>query len=185
MVWRIATWILAALAVVGVGVLALVALTPHDHKVELVVDYPHSPSRAVWRLLTDHASEPRWLPAFGTVERQSDRAGLPVWTHRSPEGSFSATVQTIAVIPERYYERLLLRDGQRPDQPWDGRWLFELEPVGQGARLKITEYGWTGGFTFFLRQRFVGSPHDFLEYYATRMGRQLNDPPRIEIVRRH
>jgi len=163
----------------------VVALTPHDHKVELVVDYPHSTPSAVWQLLTDHASEPRWLAAFGSVERRPDRASLPVWTHRSPDGSFSATIQTISAIPERYYERFLLRDGQRPDQPWDGRWVFEIERLGQGARLKITEYGWTGGFVFFLRQRFVGSPHDFLLYYAKCIGRRLNDPAQIEIVRRH
>jgi hypothetical protein len=185
MIWRIGAWLLAILALAGVVALAAVALTPHDHKVELVVDYPHSRPDAVWRLLTDHASEPRWLPPFGSVERQPDRVGLPVWTHRSPDGSFTATIETIAAIPERYYERLLLRDGQPPDQPWDGRWVFELEPVEQGTRLKITEYGWTGGFLFFVRQRFVGSPHDFLQYYAARIGQRLNDPARIEILRRH
>ena len=185
MLWRICRLVLISAAAAVVGVITLVAFTPHDHKVELRVTYHNSPPAAVWRMLTDHASEPQWLPVFGSVERQADSAGRPVWIHRSPDGAFSATALTILEIPQRRYERLLLRDGQPASQSWDGRWVFELEPLGQGSRLLITEYGWTDDFMFFLQQRFFASPHDFLVYYANRVGQALDDPAQVEVIRSH
>ena len=136
---------MAAFALVGV-----MAFMRRDHKVELVVTYHQSPPAAIWRLLTDHAVEPQWLPAFGSVVRQADIAGHEVWTHTSTDQVFSFTLMTVSAIPERRYERLLLRDHQPRNQSWDGRWIYELEPSGSGTRLRVTEYGWTDGFPFFI-----------------------------------
>jgi uncharacterized protein YndB with AHSA1/START domain len=185
MVWRIVQVVLVVLAVAGIGLIGLMAFARRDHTVELIVTYPKSPPGAVWRLLTDHAAEPRWLPAFGTVVRQADIAGHEVWTHKSPDGSFSATAMTVSIVPSERYERLLLRDGQPRNQSWDGRWVYELQSSGTGTRLKITEHGWTDGFPFFIRQRVLGSPDAFLQYYANMIGRELNDPAQIQVVRSH
>ena len=178
-----AKFLLTALVVALLAVIGLMAFVRRDHKVELVVSYAKSPPESVWRLLTDHASEPQWLPVFGSVVRQPDVGGREVWTHSSPDRAFNFTVMTVSAIPERRYERLLLRDGQPRSQSWDGRWVYELERVGDGTRMTITEYGWTDGFPFFFLQRVVGSPDTFLKYYATQIGRQLNDPARIEVRR--
>jgi uncharacterized protein YndB with AHSA1/START domain len=182
MVWRVGRWVLIATVVAGLGFMALVR---RDHNVELVVTYRKSPPDAVWRLLTDHAAEPTWLPAFGTVVRQSDVGGHEVWTHTSPDRSFSATAMTVSAIPEKRYERLLLRDDQPRNQSWDGRWVYELQPEGSGTRLTITEYGWTDGIPFFIAQRVLGSPDAFLQYYARMIGKALNDPPEIHVLRSH
>jgi uncharacterized protein YndB with AHSA1/START domain len=175
----------AAIVLAIVVVVALMAFARRDHKVELVVIYPKSPPSAVWQLLTDHAGEPKWLPAFGSVVRQPDIGGHEVWTHTSPDGSFSATVMTVSAIPFDRYERLLLRDRQPRNQSWDGRWVYELQPDGSGTRMTINEYGWTDGFPFYVAQRVIGSPDAFLKYYAGRIGAALNDPARIEVVRSH
>lgn len=185
MAWQTGKWVLVAIAVAVFGVLVFMAFVRRDHKVELIVTYPESPPSAVWRLLTDHAAEPTWLPSFGTVERQANIGGHEVWTHTSPDREFSATVMTVSVIPERRYERLLLRDNQPPGQSWDGRWVYELEPVGSGTRFKITEYGWTDGLTFFVAQRVLADPDAFLKYYARMIGRKLNDSPEIQVLRSH
>src|SRR5262249_40581805 len=181
----IGKWLLVVIAVAGLGVVGFMAFVRRDHKVELVVTYPNSPRSAVWHLLTDHAAEPTWLPAFGTVTRQADIAGHEVWTHTSPDRSFSATVMTVSAIPEQRYERLLLRDKQPRSASWDGHWVYELELSGAGTRLKITEYGWTDGFTFFIAQRVLANPDAFLKYYARRIGHELKDPPEIQVVRSH
>src|SRR5262249_47389707 len=102
-------WLLAAAALAALAVLGFLAFVRRDHKVELIVTYPKSPRSAVWRLLTDHAAEPKWLPAFGTVVREADLGGHEVWTHTSRDRSFSATVMTVSAVPEQRYERLLLR----------------------------------------------------------------------------
>jgi uncharacterized protein YndB with AHSA1/START domain len=180
---RIARLALLLIGLCGLGVVAFMAFVRRDHQVELIVTYPNSPPAAVWRLLTDHAAEPHWLPAFGTVVRQPDAAGRDVWTHTSPDGSFSATVMTIAALPERRYERVLLRQGQPRSQSWDGRWVYELVPLGSGTRMTITEYGWTDGWTFFITQRVLASPDRFLIYYARMIGRALKDDPDILVVR--
>jgi uncharacterized protein YndB with AHSA1/START domain len=183
--WQVGKWVLIAVALAAFGLTVFVAFARRDHKVALIVTYPKSPPNAVWRLLTDHASEPKWLPAFGTVVRQPDIAGREVWTHTSPDGSFSATAMTLSAITEQRYERLLLRDGQPRGQSWDGRWIYELQPSGNGTRLTITEYGWSDGFLFFIQQRVLTNPDAFLQYYARMLGRELKDEPRIQVVRSH
>lgn len=185
MVWQIGKGALVAIVVAILGLLGFMALVRRDHKVELIVTYSKSPRSAVWRLLTDHAAEPKWLPAFGTVVRQADIARHEVWTHTSPDQSFSATVMTVSAVPEERYERLLLRDGQPRSQSWDGRWVYELQQDGSGTRLKITEYGWTDGFRFFIAQRVLANPDVFLQYYARMIGRALDDPAQIQVVRSH
>src|SRR6185503_7449473 len=110
--WLVGKWVLSALAVAGLGVLGFLAFARRDHKVELIASYPKSPPAAVWRLLTDHAAEPKWLPAFGSVTRQADIAGHAVWTHTSKDQSFNATLMTVSAVSAERYERLLLRDGQ-------------------------------------------------------------------------
>ena len=183
MVWRIVQIALIVVAVAAIGLVGLMAFARRDHTVELIVTYPKSPPGAVWRLLIDHAAEPRWLPAFGSVVRQADIAGREVWTHTSPDRSFSATVMTVSIIPGERYERLLLREGQPRNQSWDGRWVYELQPSGSGTRLTITEHGWTDGFPFFIMQRVLSNPSMFLQYYAGMIGRALNDPAEIQVVR--
>ena len=83
--WRIGRFVLATAAVACMGALGAMAFVRRDHKVELVVIYPKSSPGAVWRLLTDHAAEPTWLPAFGEVVRQADVGGHEVWTHTTPD----------------------------------------------------------------------------------------------------
>jgi uncharacterized protein YndB with AHSA1/START domain len=182
---RIAKWFVVLVGVAALALLGFMAFARRDHKVELIVTYPKSPPSAVWRLLTDHASEPQWLPAFGTVVRQPDIAGHEVWTHTSPDGAFVFNVMTVSAVPEQRYERLLLRDGQPRNQSWDGRWLYEIEPVGEGTRLRITEYGWTDGVPFFITQRVLANPDAFLRYYAGAIGEALRDPAEIQVLRSH
>ena len=179
---------LLALIVVAIAVgvaLTALAFVRRDHKVELVATYPHSPPSAIWRLLTNHAEEPNWLPVFGSVVRQADLGGHEVWTHTSADGNFRFTVMVVSALPERRYERLLLRDDQPRQQSWDGRWVYELEPSNGGTRLRVTEYGWTDGVPFFITQRVLANPDAFLKFYVARIGDVLKDPPIIDVLRSH
>ena len=90
-----------ALLATGIAAFALVgmmAFMRRDHKVELIVTYHQSPPEAIWRLLTNNAVEPQWLPAFGSVIRQPDIGGHEIWTHTSPDQVFSFTVMTVSAI---------------------------------------------------------------------------------------
>jgi hypothetical protein len=185
MMSTLVAWLAAVLGVALLSIVALVAFTPHDHKVEFIVTWPSTPPARIWKLLTQHADEPRWLTFFASVERQPDDQGRPVWTYRDATGSFSATMMTILAVPERRYERILLREPGAGSDPWDVRWVIELEPAGSGTRMRFTEYGWTGGFVYFLQQRIIGSPHRFPEQYVRSMGAALGDRPQIEVVRTH
>ena len=185
MIRRVGKYLLVATGLAAFALVGVMAFMRRDHKVELVVTYHQSPPAAIWRLLTDHAVEPQWLPAFGSVVRQADIGGHEVWTHTSPDQVFSFTLMTVSAIPERRYERLLLRDHQPRNQSWDGRWIYELEPSGSGTRLRVTEYGWTDGFPFFIMQRVVAEPDAFLKFYVNQIGQVLNDPPAIQVLRSH
>ena len=181
----IGKYLLIAAAIAAFVVVAAMAFVRRDHKVELIATYHKSPPSAIWRLLTDHAAEPQWLPAFGTVVRQPDIGGHEVWTHTTPDKTFSFTVMTVSSMSERRYERLLLRDNQPRNQSWDGRWIYELEPSNGGTRLRVTEYGWTDGVPFFISQRVLADPDAFLNVYLNRIGQVLNDPPTIDVLRSH
>jgi hypothetical protein len=172
-------------AVAAIGLIGVMAFMRRDHKVELLITYPKTAPDAVWRVLTDHAAEPGWLQAFGTVVRERDVGGHEVWTHSSPDRSFNFTLMTVSAIPPRRYERILLRENQPRDQSWDGRWIFELEPLGSGTRMRITESGWTDGFPFFIQQRIMRDPDAFLKFYATMIGRRLNDSAEVQVIRSH
>jgi uncharacterized protein YndB with AHSA1/START domain len=180
---RTVSVLLAVAGVAVISVITVMAFMRRDHKVELEITYSHTTPDTVWRQLTDHAAEPDWLPAFGMVIREADIGGHEVWTHSSPDRSFNFTMMTITTIPPRRYERILLRDNQPRNQAWDGRWIFDLERIGSGTRLRVAEFGWTDGFPFFIRQRVLGDPDTFLKYYATMIGRRLNDPAQIQVVR--
>jgi uncharacterized protein YndB with AHSA1/START domain len=182
---RIGKYLLAVATIAIVAIVGVMAVIRRDHTVELLVTYAKSPPRAVWRLLTDHAAEPNWLPAFATVTRRPDIGGHEVWTHTTGDGAFSFTVMTVLAIDEQRYERILLRDNQPRNQSWDGRWIYELQPHGNGTLLRITEYGWTDGFPFFIQQRVLADPDAFLKFYAAMIGQVLNDPPSIEVLRSH
>jgi uncharacterized protein YndB with AHSA1/START domain len=183
MIRRTVNFVVWSIAALLVALVLTMAFMRRDHRVELSVTYPKSPPAAVWRLLTDHAAEPKWLPAFGTVVREADIAGHEVWTHTSADQAFRFRVMTVSATTGRRYERLLLRDDQPRHQSWDGRWVYELEPYGAGTVLRITEYGWTDGFPFFIMQRVVADPDSFLNYYAEMIGRELKDPAVIHVIR--
>jgi uncharacterized protein YndB with AHSA1/START domain len=178
-------WIAAVLSAAVLVLLAVIALTPRDHIVEIVATYPKSSPDSIWRLLTDHATEPTWLKAFKTVTREADNQGRAVWTHRTPDGRFAFTVLTTHAVPGRYYERILLRENQPSDQPWGGRWVYTLEPAGRGTRVHLVEQGWTGGVKFFVQQRFLASPSDSPKFYLTQIGVALGDSAVLEVRRTH
>lgn len=182
---RIGKYLLGAVLAATLGLLSVMAFMRRDHKVELFITYASSPPEAVWRLLTDHAAEPTWLPVFGSVVRQADIGGHEVWTHTTRDQRFSFTLMAITAIDNQRYERLLLRDHQPRSESWDGRWVYELQPHGRGTILKITEYGWTDGFPFFLTQRVLANPDAFLKSYAEMIGRALKDPATIQVLRSH
>lgn len=183
--WLLGKWPAAAAAVGFLALMTLMAFMRRDHKVELVVTYANSSPGAVWRLLTDHASEPTWLKAFATVTRDADIGGNEVLTHTTPDQTFRFTLMTVSAVPPQRYERLLLRDNQPRNQSWDGRWVYELQPQGGGTVLRITEYGWTDGLPFFLQQRVLVNPDGFLRHYATALGTALGDPATIQVLRSH
>jgi hypothetical protein len=96
MIRRVGKYLLWATVMAVFALVGVMAFMRRDHKVELVVTYPQSPPAAIWRLLTDHAAEPRWLPSFGSVVRQPDIGGHEVWTHTSPDKVFRFTVMTVS-----------------------------------------------------------------------------------------
>lgn len=142
---RVGQFLLLVIGAAVLAVLGVMAFMRRDHQVELVVSYPNSTPAEIWRLLTDHAAEPQWLPAFGTVTRQADIGGHDVWTHNSRDGAFSFTLMTVSAIPERRYERLVgsvpaaisVSGSRLRRKPSPNRWPFTSLPPSTGRRRRL------------------------------------------------
>lgn len=103
-------------------------------KCSLEIDAPAS---EVWRVLTTPELVKEWAAAYveGLSIRTSWREGEPV-TWRAADGAVQASGKVAAFRPDR-----LLRfdyESGPLDEPRSFSETFEIEPVNQGSRLRLT-----------------------------------------------
>jgi Polyketide cyclase / dehydrase and lipid transport len=153
---RILLWILGVL----VGLVVLVALVgmmlPKGHVARRSMTLHQSPD-SVWKVLVDFQNQPLWRKDVKSVVLVSDGPGGAIWKE---VGSNTLSMQTTdSQAPHR-----LVRTIADKDLPFGGRWIYELEPDGQGTLVTITEEGEVYNPIF----RFVG--RFFLDQSATITG---------------
>jgi hypothetical protein len=119
-------------ALVGLVVLmALIGLAlPRGHLASRTTTLVHRRDD-VWRALTDLEAQPTWRRGLKKLERLD-------------AGRFRETTSHGAilyeVVEERAPERRVTRIAD-DKLPFGGRWIYELEPAGDGTKLTITEDG--------------------------------------------
>ena len=144
-------WIVIAVALlVLAGALAAIvgSRLPKGHRASREGAFAASPA-ALWAVITDVEAFPAWRTDVKKVQRLPDREGRPVWIEEGRSGKI-----TLAV--ERWEPpKILVARIADPDLPFGGTWTYEITPVPEGSRLRITEDGEVYNPLFRFMARFI------------------------------
>lgn len=144
-------WSLVALGIVFVAFAAayvIGVMLPVSHTATASAELDAAPEQ-VWDLITDIEAFPEWRPDVERVARLDDRDGLPVWRETMSTGHVTFRAEEWSP-PHRLVARIA-----DEDLPFGGTWTYEIEPVGAGTRLTITEDGEVYNPLFRFMSRFV------------------------------
>src|SRR5689334_1632248 len=126
----IVLYVVAALVGLVVGMALIGLALPRGHVVSRTATLAR-PREAVWRALTDLDAQPGWRRGLAKLER----LGGTQFREHTSHGAI-----LYEVVEERAPERRVTRIAD-DTLPFGGRWIYELEPAGEGTKLTITEDG--------------------------------------------
>ena len=132
---------------------------------------------AVFAVLADVASAPAWRSDVDSVAVFSAADEPLRWRETGPNGSI-AYLREEADAPRRLVARI---DGT--DQPFGGRWTWELAPDDEATWVTITEEGEVYNPAFRFVARYVFGHHRTMEHYLQDLGARLGAPVKSERVR--
>ncbi|HET9274573.1 MAG TPA: SRPBCC family protein [Gemmatimonadales bacterium] len=167
--------VLGALAALVLLVAAVGLALPREHQVTSAVALTAAPEQ-VWPLVSDPGSLQGHWEELEEVERLPDRDGKPLWRQKAGGFEMRLVVEE-SVPPTRFVTRIDAPD----DATFGGRWIYQLEPMGTGTRVRITEDGWVGNPIFRVMMQAMGT-HRTLDGYLTALGRKLGEDVRPEHV---
>lgn len=168
------TWILVTLLVVGglvvlVGLVAAIgAALPRGHVATRSASFRQTPE-AVFGAIADFANASRWRRDLQRVELLESPSGLPRFREHGQHGAITMEV-TEMTAPRRLVVRIA-----DPGLPFGGRWVYDVEPAAEGARLTITEEGEVYNPIFRFMSRFVFGHHKTLEDYLRALGGKFGE----------
>jgi hypothetical protein len=130
-----------------------------------------APPEAVWTIITDFEGYPTWRPGLKCVERGPDFDGLPSWYEICSRHGRAHFRVTESEPPQRLVTRLA-----DDALPVSGRWVFDLQPDGDGTVLTITE--WEDIHHPLLRflERYVLSYYGVIDVYLVALAARLGQP---------
>jgi uncharacterized protein YndB with AHSA1/START domain len=165
-------WIFAALAAVVIVVLVIGWRLPRDHVATRIGRY-HQPPEKIWAAITDVDAMPSWREGLNSVKRLPDRNGLPAHIEYSSSGQLP--METVEMTPPRK----LVNRIAGSNLPFGGTWTFEVEPVADGATLRITENGYVTNPVFRVVSRFVLGYTTEIEKYLRSLAKKFGEPPQV------
>lgn len=165
-------WTFVALASVVVLILVIGWLLPKDHIATRMGRYRQSPE-TIWGAITDLDAMPSWREGLKSMKRLPDRNGLPANIEFTTSGEIP--MDTIEMVPPRK----LVRRIAGSNLPFGGTWTFEIEPVADGATLRITENGYVTNPVFRFVSRFVLGYTGEMEKYLRSLAKKFGEQPQI------
>jgi hypothetical protein len=166
-------WVLIVLGVL-VGLVALMALVgalhPREHVAGSAVTL-HQPPESVWAVVRDIGAVPSWWQEVKSSTRVADRDGREAW-FQTLRNNFTMPLVIEAADPPRRLTTLI-------DSPagaaFGGRWVYEIEPVPEGSRVRIIERGWVANPLFRFLSRFVFGYHGTQRSYLRALGGRFGE----------
>ena len=169
------------LIVLGLVVLLIVLvvvtgfLIARDHVAATRAEYRRSADE-VWDAITDIQGFTSWRQGLQSVEQLPDRDGHRVWREKSGFGPLTL-IEVEATQPRRLVTQI-----DDTDQPFGGKWTFDLEPVANGCRLTITEAGFIKNPLFRALARFVFGYHSTQETYLRSLAAKFGATAELQRV---
>lgn len=160
--------VLTATVAAALGLAYLIgSLLPREHTARVDAVIPGSRAD-VWSAMTEPDAFPRWRPGVEEVEVLEEGPEAPIrWREEGRTGSM-----ILEVVGRDPPGRLVVRIAD-PELPFGGRWIYELEPVAGGTRVRITEEGTIENPLLRFLARFVlgyeATMRDYLEGLSERM----------------
>jgi len=122
---------LGGLALLVVAVVVIGLLMPERYEGRSQVVYART-AEDVWGALLDYDRHPMTGKMKKDVQAQPAQDGLPVWTEDMGRG------ELITVKPvEAEHPRHMVREMASKAMPMASRWVYTLEPAGEGCKLTI------------------------------------------------
>jgi len=169
-------WVLVAVGVLIAAVLVATAvgsLLPREHVATRTLTV-RQPPLAIWRVITDFASQPQWHPEMKRAERLPDRNGHEVW--QEEVSGMKIPFETIEVESPRRLVRRIASD----DLGFGGVWEYSITPTTEGGcQLTITERGTVGNPLFRFLSKFVFGHTATMEKYLTALANKFGETPAI------
>lgn len=165
-------WVLIGVGVlvVLVAVVALIgAFIPREHVASSGAVIHRSPD-SVWQVIRDQGGLGTWWTAMKQSRRVEDAQGREVWEQTM--GGFTMRGIITESTPPR---RMVMTIDSPPNASFGGAWIYEIEPVEGGSRVRITERGWIANPIFRFMTKFVFGYHGTQESYLKALGRKFGE----------
>jgi len=145
---RIVVILLAVVVGLGVVVVLVGLMLPVKHEATVSAAVPAAPE-AVWAVLTDPASYPKWRGDVTSVEMLPADSGHVAWREQGKNGAISYATE-LTEAPRRLVTRITDKS-----LPFGGTWEYVVSPDGAGSRVQITEHGEVYNPVFRFVSRFI------------------------------
>ena len=145
---RIVVILLAVVVGLGLVVVLVGFMLPVKHEATVSAVVPAAPE-AVWAVLTDPASYPKWRGDVTSVEMLPADGARAAWREQGKNGAISYTIEQ-AEPPRRLVTRVTDKG-----LPFGGSWEYLVSPEGAGSRVRITEHGEVYNPVFRFVSRFI------------------------------
>lgn len=168
-------WLIVVAAIlVALPILAaLIGLTlPRRHTATRAV-VVQQPASTVFAVISNFADAPQWRSGVTAVELLPARNGLRGFREKTRHGWISYLVEE-ETPPTRMVTRIA-----DETLPFGGSWTYQLEPVENGCRVRITENGEVKNPLFRFLARFVFGYAGTLEAYLSDLARRFGEAPAI------
>jgi uncharacterized protein YndB with AHSA1/START domain len=145
---RVVLILLAVVVGLGLVVVLVGLMLPVKHEATVSAAIPAAPE-AVWAVLTDPASYPKWRGDVTSVEMLPVDSGRVAWREVGKNGSISYAIEQ-ADAPRRLVTRITDKS-----LPFGGSWEYQVTGDGAGSRVRITEHGEVYNPVFRFVSRFI------------------------------
>lgn len=163
---KIAIVIVGAVVLLVLIVVAVGFMLPQKHRASREQTYSADPAK-VFAAITTPGQYPAWRTGVKTVEILPAQEGKPRFRETGSNGEITYVFDELT--PRRVVSRIA-----DVSLPFGGQWTYELEPAGNGTKLRITENGEVYNPVFRFMSRFVFGHYSGIDTFLADLKRRVD-----------